>query len=241
LGGVIQYQAANDQIPILNAPFWEGIMRTIDMQTWPRRQHFKFYSTFDHPHFGMNVNVDLTAFYPVVKQQGQSFTVAFVYLLSRAANAVPEFRQRIRGEQVVEHEIVHPSITILTDEDLFSFCTLEYVEDFGAFTDNAGEQIAYVKENLSLEDEPGKDDLLFITALPWVSFTSFQHPYHLNPADSVPRFAWGKMLEETGGLKMPLSVHGHHAVMDGIHMARFYDHLQGYLNQPDLYLLKIVG
>lgn len=212
-------------------------MRTINMQTWPRRQHFELFSTFDHPHFGMNVNVDLTTFYPAAKQQGYSFTVAFTYLLSRAANAVPEFRQRIRGEKVVEHEIVHPSITVLMGEDLFGFCTLEYVEDFGAFAASASERIAHAKENLTLEDEPGQDDLLFITGLPWVSFTSFQHAIHLSPADSVPRFAWGKMFEEAGVLKMPLSVHGHHAVMDGIHMARFYDHLQDYLNQPDRYLL----
>ena len=28
-------------------------MRTIDLQTWSRRAHFKVYSNFDHPHFGL--------------------------------------------------------------------------------------------------------------------------------------------------------------------------------------------
>jgi chloramphenicol O-acetyltransferase len=32
----------------------------------------------------------------------------------------------------------------------------------------------------------------FYTAIPWVSFTSFAHPMNLQPADSIPRFAWGK-------------------------------------------------
>jgi chloramphenicol O-acetyltransferase type A len=222
---------------VIQSTWLGGIVRTIDMQTWPRRRHFELFSTFDHPHFGMNANVDLKDFYPLVKRQDYSFTVAFTYLLSRAANAVQEFRQRIRGEKVVEHEIVHPSITVLMGEDLFSFCTIDYNESFVAFAESAGERIAHAEENLTLEDEPGQDDLLFITALPWVSFTSFQHPFHLSPADSVPRFAWGKMFEEAGVLRLPLSVHGHHAVMDGIHMSRFYGHLQDYLNQPDRYLL----
>jgi chloramphenicol O-acetyltransferase len=31
--------------------------------------------------------------------------VATVYVITRAANAIPEFRYRIRGGEVVEHEI----------------------------------------------------------------------------------------------------------------------------------------
>ena len=208
-------------------------MRTIDMQTWSRREHFKVFSAFDYPHFSLCANIDLTAFYPVVKQRGISFTVATVYVLARAANAIPEFRYRIRGEQVVEHEIVHPSITILTDEDLLSFCTLDYIENFSEFAARAADRIAYVQEHPTLEDEPGKDDLLFMTAIPWVSFTSVMHPLDLYPVDSVPRFAWGKFFQDGECLKMPLSVQAHHALLDGIHMGRFYAKVQEYLQQPD--------
>jgi chloramphenicol O-acetyltransferase type A len=207
-------------------------MRHINLETWPRREHFKVFGAFDHPHFGMCANVDLTAFYPFVKRHGISFTVAIVYVLARAANAIPEFRYRIRAGKVVEHEIVHPSGTILTDEDLFTFCTFDYIENFSEFAARAAEQIAYVKEHLTLEDEPGQDDLLFMTAIPWVSFTSFMHPLHLDPADSVPRFAWGKFFEEGKFLKMPLSVQGHHALMDGVHMGRFYAEVEDYLHHP---------
>jgi len=211
-------------------------MRQIDIQTWPRREHFKLFSALDHPHLGLCANVDVTAFYPVVKQRGISFTVATVYVLARAANAIPEFRYRIRGGEVVEHEIVHPSGTILVDEDLFSFCTFEYVEDFSEFAARAAEQIAYVQEHPTLKDEPGRDDLLFMTAIPWVSFTSVMHPMHLDPADSVPRIAWGKFFEDGEFLKMPLGVQGHHALMDGIQMGRFYAEVQDYLQQPGVVL-----
>jgi chloramphenicol O-acetyltransferase type A len=208
-------------------------MRYIDMQTWPRREHFKVFSAFDHPHAGLCANVDLTAFYPAVKQRGYSITVALVYAISRAANAIPEFRYRIRAGKVVEHEIVHPSVTILAHDDLFTFCTTEYTEDFALFTARAAERIAYVKEHPTLQDEPEQDNLLFMSAMPWVSFTSVLHPLNLQPADSVPRFAWGKFFEERDLLKMPLSVHGHHALMDGIHIGRFYTQVQDYLHHPD--------
>ncbi len=211
-------------------------MRNIDMQTWPRREHFNTYSTFDHPHFGLSADVDLSTIYPAVKQSGQSITVVIVYILSRASNAIPEFRQRIRLGEVVEHEIVHPSITILANEDLFSFCTLEYIANYSEFAAKAEEKIAYVQEHPTLADEPGQDDLLFMTAIPWVSFTSFMHPMNLQPADSVPRFAWGKFFEDGKILKMPLGVQVHHALMDGIHVGKFYKEVQDYLDHPELVL-----
>jgi chloramphenicol O-acetyltransferase type A len=207
-------------------------MRQIDIQTWARRDHFKTFGALDNPHFNMCANVNLTTFYPVVKQRGLSFTVALVYVLSRAANAIPEFRQRIRKGKVIEHEIVNPSITLLTDGDLFSFCNMDYFEDFSEFAARAAERIAYVKEHPTLKSDPAQDDQLFMTAIPWVSFTSFMHPTHFHPADSVPRFAWGKFFEDGTFLKMPLSVQGHHALMDGLHMGRYYAEVQDYLNNP---------
>jgi chloramphenicol O-acetyltransferase type A len=208
-------------------------MRYLDMQKWPRLEHFEFFSGFDHPHFDMCANVDLTNFYLYVKREGLSFTVALVYVLARAANAIPEFRHRIREGKVIEHEIVHPSYTLLVNEDLFSFCTVKYSEEFPRFAAEAAKTISDLKEHLTLEDEPGQDDLLFMTAIPWVSFTSFTHPLHLSPADSVPRFAWGKIFKEGEGLKMPLSVLGHHALMDGIHVGRYYAYVQEAFDHPD--------
>lgn len=207
-------------------------MRKIDLQTWSRREHFNFFRAFDHPHFNMSANMDITAFYKAVKERSFSITVAIIYVISRAANAIPEFRYRIRGEHVVEHEVVHPSGTILVDEDLFSFCTFTYSQEFQEFSAHADEMIAYVKDHLTMDGKEGRDDLLLMTAIPWVSFTSFMHPMQLHPADSVPRFAWGKFFEEGGRLIMPLSVQGHHALMDGLHAARFYAEVQGYFEDP---------
>ena len=207
-------------------------MRHIDLETWPRREQFKVFSTWDFPHFSMCANVDLTTFYPVVKQRGFSFNVAIVYVLARAANAIPEFRYRIRAGEVVEHEIVHPSSTILVDEDLFSFCDFEYIQNFPDFAARAAEKIAAVQERPWLKDDPERDNRIYMTAIPWVSFTNFMHPLHLSPADSVPRFAWGKFFEEGEFLKMPLSVQGHHALMDGVHVGKYYTEVQDYLHHP---------
>jgi chloramphenicol O-acetyltransferase type A len=213
-------------------------MRKINMETWSRREHFEFFNTFNHPHFNLCANIDITKLLAYIKGHGQSFTAAIIYLISRAANDIPEFRYRMRGEEVIEHETVSPSVTILVENDLFSFCSIDYCKDFGEFAERAARLIAAVKNDPTLKDPPGRDDLLYMTALPWVSFTSFTHPMRLHPSDSIPRFAWGKYFEEAGLVKMPLSVQGHHNLMDGIHMGKFYGYLQDYLNQPQMALGK---
>ena len=208
-------------------------MRHIDMETWARKEHFKVFNSWTHPQFNLCANVDLTAFMPLVKQHNFSLNLAIVYVVTRTANAIPEFRYRIRDEHVVEHDVVHPSTTILAEDDLFTFCTLDYKQDFAEFVTEAEKLIAYLKSNPTLEDEPERDDMLFMTAVPWISFTSFTHPIDLNPVDSVPRFAWGKYFSEGESIKMPLSVQGHHALMDGVHVGKYYEQLQTLLNHPD--------
>jgi chloramphenicol O-acetyltransferase type A len=209
-------------------------MREIDLDTWPRRRHFGFFSSFDHPHFNLCANLDITELYHCTKRAGVSFTVALVYAIARSANAIPEFRFRIRSGRVIEHAVVSPSVTILVDDDLFSFCTIPFCQDFRDFAQIATAMMAHVRQHPTLENEPGRDDLLFMTALPWVSFTSFTHPMQLHPADSIPRFAWGKLFEDGPRVKMPLSAQGHHALMDGIHMAKFYAGMEAYLSSPDV-------
>jgi chloramphenicol O-acetyltransferase type A len=207
-------------------------MRQIDLQTWPRRKHFEIFSAFDYPHINLCANVEITALYAFVKQHTLSSNITLVYLFARVANAIPEFRYRIREGQVVEHDVVHPSSTIMTEGDLFSFCTIPYVEDYATFAAQAAVTIERMKQQPRLEDEPGQDDLLFMTGIPWVSFTALQHPIHMHPVDSVPRIAWGKFFADGGVLKLPLSVQVHHALMDGVHIGRYFTQVQAYLERP---------
>lgn len=208
-------------------------MRVIDLESWPRRRHFELYRGLDYPHVGLCANVDISAFRAAVREQGLSFALAAAYVLARAANELPEFRLRIRGNQVVEHEVVHPSFTVLNEQELFSFCTVPYRAALAEFAPLAAERMAQVQAAPVLSDEPGQDDLLFMTGLPWVSFTSILHPIHMHPADSVPRIAWGKFFDQEGRTLMPVAVQVHHALMDGLHIGRYYQRIQQHFDHPE--------
>ena len=45
-------------------------MRTIDLDSWPRRKHFEWLKSFEMPHSNLCANLDITAFYRLVKRRG---------------------------------------------------------------------------------------------------------------------------------------------------------------------------
>ena len=211
-------------------------MKYIDMESWPRRKHFEVFNGFDYPHFNVCADVEVTELQAAFKGVSASFTLGLTYALARAANSIPEFRYRIREGRVIEYDVVHPSITILLEDETFSFCTLKYVDDFPEFIRDSEKIVSRVKENPVLADEPGQDDLLYMTSIPWISFTGFMHPIHMHPVDSVPRIAWGKIFQKDSSLYMPLSVQGHHGLMDGLHAGRYFARVQELLDRPEAFV-----
>ncbi len=208
-------------------------MKTIDFKDPHRRKHFDFFRRMDQPHFNLTANLEITPLLHFLQQEGLPFTATVVYCITRAANAIPQFRQRIRGERVIEHPKVSPSFTVHTKaSDVFSFCYVEYQPDLILFTADAQRQIQQMQEAPSFEDEAGRDDYLFLSSIPWVSFTGIQHAMNFSPADSVPRIAWGKYFQDGQRLLMPLSVQAHHALVDGRDMGHYFEAIQALFLHP---------
>lgn len=211
-------------------------MKYIDFNNWERKEHFKYFNAFDYPQFNVCANVNINKFYKHIKSNDLPFFISFLYIASKAANEVKELRYRIRGENVVEHESVDPSITVMTESGLFSYCAIEYKDNYSEFRENASILIENAKKKVSLEDVPERDDLLYVTSLPWVSFTGITHPIHMHPTDSFPRLAWGKYFENNGEMTIPFSLQAHHALVDGVHVGNFYNNLENYINSIEKYL-----
>jgi chloramphenicol O-acetyltransferase type A len=203
-------------------------MKEITFNHPHRQAHFNFFNSMNHPHFNICANVDLTEFIPFIKDNHIPFTPSIVYLISQTANQIREFRWRIHNDKVIEHTVVHPSFSVYTEvADVFSFCEVDYEASFPVFVKNAQKRMEEMRKNPSFSDKDGRDDYLFLSAIPWVSFTGFQHAMQSHPTDSVPRIVWGKYFEDNGRIKMPLSVQVHHAVVDGRHVGHFFQNFEG--------------
>ncbi|HAN77810.1 MAG TPA: chloramphenicol acetyltransferase, partial [Bacteroidales bacterium] len=48
--------------------------------------------------------------------------------------------------------------------------------------------------------------------------------------DSIPKISFGKFFKENDKLWLPVAVHAHHGLMDGLHVAKFIEKFQYYLD-----------
>jgi len=206
-------------------------MKIIDLDTWDRTTHFRFFKRMDYPHYNICVNLDITHFLKTVKDKQLPFYYAMIFAATHVLNGVEAFCYRIRGEQVVLHDTIHPSFTDMSkDTDLFKMVTANMEYSIESFVINAKKKSDEQQDYFVAKDMEGRDDFIYITCIPWVSFTHLSHTISFNKDDSVPRLAWGKYYKDGEKILLPFSVQAHHSFVDGIHMGKYIDTLQDYLN-----------
>jgi len=202
--------------------------KPLDLAAWPRRAAFEHFRQLAHPFFSLCAPVDVTALaWQVKRHPGATLFLAYHHAALRAANAVDSFRLRLVQDQVMLHEQVDASTTVLRADDSIAFVTLRYEPDFGRFVERALPALDAAKRSSTgmgeLSDEPV---LLHMTTIPWLAFSSFSHARSAGGTDSVPKLAFGKITQEADGRRwMPVAVDVHHALMDGLHVGRFYAEL----------------
>ena len=86
--------------------------KEIDMAAYKRRAHFDYFRSLAYPYAGVTVEVDISRLVPTLKMHSLPFFLPVLYCAVRAANSVPEFRQRIHGDSVVEYDYCEGSYTV---------------------------------------------------------------------------------------------------------------------------------
>lgn len=204
----------------------------LDLDAWPRRAQFDFFRSYDNPFFSVCVDVDVSALRRWVDAHDRSFFLTCLYGSQRAANAVAPFRYRLRGDRVLVHDRVHAGSTILCDDETFAFGYFDDHEDFDRFHRHGQAVIERVRAEKTFDPRVDADDLIHYSVLPWMTFTSFSHARNWGTDDAIPKIVFGKYTETEGRLMMPVSVEVHHALMDGLHVGRYYERFAAFCAAP---------
>ncbi|MEP6741720.1 MAG: chloramphenicol acetyltransferase [bacterium] len=208
----------------------------LDVTTWSRRELFEFFLSYDNPYFNVCLRLDVTSLLAFLRSRPElSVSLAYHYFALRVANEIEPFRYRLRDGKVIIHEVNNGGTTVLLPSENFTFAYFDYDEDFDRFMLGAQRSVSETLAGTSFKPTP-RDDLIYFTTLPWLSFTSFAHARKFGRGDSVPRIAFGKFVQENESTLLPFSVEVHHALMDGLHVGRYVNRLQEALANPGEYL-----
>lgn len=200
----------------------------IDEKTWKRTMHCMVFRNSVEPAFCVTFEADITKFLKLVKEQEYSFTLAMVYAVCKCANAIEEFRYRFLDGNVVLYDKIDTVFTYLNKEtELFKVVNVPMKDTLDEYmkiaTKIAEEQKEYFTGSLG-------NDVFQCSPMPWVAYTHISHTNSGKKDNATPLFDWGKYQERNGRIIIPISVQAHHSFVDGIHIGRFVDELQRYMD-----------
>lgn len=193
--------------------------RYIDLATWPRRDAYELFSRGYLPYFSVTTPLDVTELFRFTKKEGLSFYRAMVYIVSRAMNELEPFRLRIRPEGIAVCETVSPSYTTAGRDGTFGITDVDYVpgETMADFCRRARAVEARQAAQMQVEDDV-RDDLIFISCVPWFVTTAVLQEQPTNPDDSFPRVLWDRIQEKDGRKLVNFTVQLNHRLLDGAHV-----------------------
>ena len=206
-------------------------MKILDIEKWNRKEHYLFFKDFNSPFFNITAPVDVTELYHFSKAKKLKFFLTSLFYATQAANKVENFRYRQRNNQVVIHDKVHPSSTVLYDNNTFGFSYFEYSPYVEVFCKKAQNQMDEMNIEKSFLPKDFKDDVLHFTTIPWVPISSMQHARRFGMEDTIPKITFGKYYKTQNKLFMPVSVEVNHSMMDGYHVGLYYQTFQEIINK----------
>lgn len=202
----------------------------LDIDTWARKEHFNFFNTFEEPYYGVCVNIDCTEAYKFAKENNVSFFLYYLYQALAAAQVNEPFKYRIEDNEVFIYDRIDAGSTVSRNNGTFGFMDLQYYPTFNDFIIPAEKKVERMQSTTDLERSPAINVIRF-SALPWIDFTSLSHARSFYFKDSAPKISFGKMTESNGKRSMPVSIHVHHALVDGIDVGRYIDCYQELMNR----------
>ncbi|NOT46908.1 MAG: chloramphenicol acetyltransferase [Acidobacteria bacterium] len=204
----------------------------IDLENWPRKSTYEFFTEFDDPFFDFTANIDITRLHKFVRANDLSISLSTLFYVMKAANEIREFRIRLLDGRLVEFDRVEATQTILNEDETFSFAYFESRPDVFAFNENGQAAMDKYKRLKTFDVESHRIDLIYFSVIPWISFTSFKHASRRDPTRTVPRIVFGKIFDDGPAKKIPFSVEANHMIMDGFHVGKLFNRFQELIENP---------
>jgi chloramphenicol O-acetyltransferase type A len=201
-------------------------MKEILLATWRRKEHFEFFKRVDLPFYNVNANINVTGLKEASKVMDVSLNTLLIFITMKAINKIENLKYRLRGESVILHETLHPVFAhIAKNDDLFRMIAVDFSDDILVFKKRLLHEISVSVAYFDPKKLLGRDDAVFISALPWIEFTGTDHTMSLKKEDAIPRITWGKIHVSENKMLLPYNIQVNHMFVDGIHVGYFFEEL----------------
>ncbi|WP_292038676.1 CatA-like O-acetyltransferase [Massilia sp. UBA6681] len=201
-----------------------------------RRDRFALFDAMDSAAVNICFPLELPDFRPWCREEKLAPFHVLLCAVLRAVLKLENFRYRLLDGEVFRIERLRPAFTVINQHQDLNFAMFDWSDDLREFVARgiaAREQASAMKElneaYRGLGPREAKEQV-FITCIPWLAFTSIQHPSASLAHPDIPSLAWGKFRDAPGGrLELPFSVQAHHGFVDGFHIHQLAQQIAGEL------------
>jgi chloramphenicol O-acetyltransferase type A len=211
-------------------------LRPIDVDAWPRAEHFRHYSTAVPCTYAVTVELDATRLTAAIRDAGRKTYPTQIWALAEAVNRHEQFRMGLTDDGAPGvWDVVHPSFTVFNPErETFASVWAPYDPDYAAFHDRAVDLLNTHRSATEMFPQADAPPNTFdVSSLPWTTFTAFSLQIKDAWTHLPPIFTLGRYVERAGRVIQPLAIQIHHAAADGFHTGRLVDDLQRLFDDPD--------
>ena len=210
-------------------------MKFIDKEEWERAPLFEKYEDYLFPYINLGAEIDVTGLYRFAKEHDISFYCAMIHAATKTALEFENFSYRIEDGRLARCEQLTPVFTYLPKgTEQFYLVAQPYEEDMIDFCKKAREKAESLADEAEHTFGTGDStkEILYMSCIPWVKYTHFVRTVKNAEDASIPRSSWGKYTkDEKGRITMPFSVQVHPALMDGYHVGKYFERIEGYLQE----------
>lgn len=201
----------------------------IDMDTWPRRSHYDYYTNQVKTSFQMTKFLDVTEAVSLCREEKLKFQPVMIYLIMKGINSIPQLRMAVDADgNPGYYDVSHAQYTVFhEDDETFSDLWTYYSENPYEFHRAYLEDVREYGDMKGIKIKAGRPAMVAcISCVPWISFDAISFDTPGPGPFYLPIVNFGKYEEKDGRLMMPFAIFINHAAADGYHVAKLIGGLQ---------------
>ena len=146
----------------------------INLNEWKRKVHFQVFRDYIEPSYCITFELDITEFLKKIKNR-YSFTFSMIYVVSKCANEIEEFRYRFLNGVVVLFDKIDTAFTFLdNDTELFKVVNVKMTDTLDEYNALALNTVLSQKEYFT---GPLGIDVFQFSPFPWFPILIFPIPF----------------------------------------------------------------
>jgi chloramphenicol O-acetyltransferase type A len=216
-------------------------MRKIDLNTWERKSHYTWFSSFADPSISVDVKMNVSNVLNYCKENQMSSYAIIMYVICKCLNQNKAFRLRVLNDEIIEIDKANVAYTIMVNDSCFVNCRANLKADFATYMQSVKDnQIKYTNSNYIQEEYNtiAIVDDIYCSCVPWLNFQSIKQPMpdKIPESKSIPRACWGKYYSEGDSMYMTLNLTANHALVDGIDLSNAIISIQNAFDTIDKFI-----